>query len=41
MKVEARIDGKWVPIFSSRHQKWVEQAFAVYRRVCPWKVRMR
>jgi hypothetical protein len=41
IRVEACIDGKWVAIFSSHHQRLVDNAFNVYRRVCPWKVRVK
>ena len=41
ISVEARIDGKWIAIFSSHHRRLVDNAFAVYRRIAPWKVRIR
>lgn len=41
ISVEALIDGKWIAIFSSHHRRLVDNAFAVYRRVAPWKVRIR
>jgi hypothetical protein len=38
--VEANIDGKWIAIFTSSHRRLVRRAFAVYRRVAPWPVRI-
>lgn len=39
-KVEARIDGKWIAIFSSHHRNLVTAAFTAYQKIAPWRVRI-
>ena len=38
-RVEALIEGQWIPIYSSHRRDWVERALAVYGRIVMWPVR--